>query len=169
MLIINIRLYWIFTQQSYGAGPIAYFLTFYFVLGYSWLTNNIVTVSGEQWRDSAIHIQVSILPRTPLPSRLPHNTRQNSMCCTIASCWLSILNIAVCTCWSQTPYLSPHFPPSNHVCSLCLCFVSSFVSFLFRLHIWDVIRYFSFSDLLHSVWQSIGPFMLLQMALSHSS
>ena len=25
-------------------------LTFYFILGYSWLTNNAVTVSGEQWR-----------------------------------------------------------------------------------------------------------------------
>ena len=27
---------------------------------------------------------------------------------------------------------------------------------------------FSLSDLLHSVWQSLGPFMLLQMALFHS-
>ena len=25
-----------------------------FVLGYSWLTNNVVIVSGEEWRDSAI-------------------------------------------------------------------------------------------------------------------
>ena len=55
-------------------------------------------VSGEQRRDSAIHIHVSILPQTPLPSRLPHNIQQSSLCCTVGPCWLSILNIAVCTC-----------------------------------------------------------------------
>ena len=31
--------------------------------------NNVVIVSGGQQRDSAIHIQISILPQTPLPSR----------------------------------------------------------------------------------------------------
>ena len=56
-------------------------------------TNPII--SSEQQRDSAIHICVSILPQNPLPSRLPHNTEQSSMCCTIGLCWLSILNIAV--------------------------------------------------------------------------
>ena len=30
-------------------------------------------VSGEQWRDSAILIHVSVLPETPLPSRLAHH------------------------------------------------------------------------------------------------
>ena len=35
--------------------------------------NNVVIVSGELWRDSAIHIQISILPPRPLPSRLVHN------------------------------------------------------------------------------------------------
>jgi len=30
-------------------------------------------VSGEQHKDSAIHVHVSILPQTPLPPRLPHN------------------------------------------------------------------------------------------------
>ena len=29
-----------------------------------------MVVSGEQWRDSAIYTHVSILPQTPLPSRL---------------------------------------------------------------------------------------------------
>ena len=61
------------------------------------LTNNVVIVSGEQQRDSATHIHASILPQTPLPSRLPHNVEQSSICCTIALCWLSILNIAECT------------------------------------------------------------------------
>ena len=54
------------------------FLTFNFVLGV-WPTNNVVTVSGEQQRDSATHIHVSILPQTPLPSRMPHNTEQSPM------------------------------------------------------------------------------------------
>ena len=37
-----------------------------------------MTVSDGQQRDSAIHIHVSILLQTPLPSRLPHNTEQSS-------------------------------------------------------------------------------------------
>ena len=37
------------------------FWAFYFVLGYSWLT--MLIVSGEQWRDSAIHTHVSIPPQ----------------------------------------------------------------------------------------------------------
>ena len=43
------------------------FLTFYFVLGCSQLTNKIVIVSGKQRRDSATHTHVPILPQTPLP------------------------------------------------------------------------------------------------------
>ena len=72
------------------------FLNFYIRLK---LINNVVIVSGEQWRDSAIHIHVSILPQTPLPSRLPHNVvEQSSMCYTVGPCWLSILNMAGWTC-----------------------------------------------------------------------
>ena len=56
-------------------------------------------VSGGQWRDSARHIHVSISPQTPLPSRLPCKTEQISLCYTVGPCWLSILNIAVCTRW----------------------------------------------------------------------
>ena len=44
--------------------------------------NNVVTVSGEQPRDSAMHIHVSILPQTPLPSRLWH-------CCSFLELWVS--------------------------------------------------------------------------------
>ena len=35
--------------------------------------NNVVIVSGGQQRDSATHTHVSILPQTPLPSRLSRN------------------------------------------------------------------------------------------------
>ena len=53
--------------------------TFNFVLGYSWLMNNVVIVSGEQQKDSAIHTHASILPQTPRPSRLSRNTEQSSL------------------------------------------------------------------------------------------
>ena len=36
---------------------------FYFALGYNQSTNNVVIVSGEQGRDSAMHIHVSIFPQ----------------------------------------------------------------------------------------------------------
>ena len=36
-------------------------------------------ISGGQQRNSAIHIHVSILPQTPLPSRLSRNIEQSSM------------------------------------------------------------------------------------------
>ena len=58
---------------------------------------------GGQQRDSVIHICVLILPQKPLPSMLPHNTEQSSVCYTAGPCWLSILNTAECTCPSQTP------------------------------------------------------------------
>ena len=57
------------------------------------LMNNVVVASGEQWRDSDICIHVSILPWTLLPSMLPRNTEQSSMCSIIGPCWLSILFI----------------------------------------------------------------------------
>ena len=40
-------------------------------------------------------MHVSILPQTPLTSRLPHNIEQSSLCYRVGPCWLSILNIAV--------------------------------------------------------------------------
>ena len=41
--------------------------------------------------------------QTPLPSRLPHNIEQSSLCYIVDPCWLFILNIAVCTCPPQAP------------------------------------------------------------------
>ena len=63
--------------------------TFHFVLGSSQLTNNVI-VSGEQRKDLVICIYVSILPQTPLPSRLPHNTEQSAMCYTVGRSFLVI-------------------------------------------------------------------------------
>ena len=42
--------------------------------------NKVVIVSGGQQRDWALHIHVSILPQTPLPSRLPYDIEQSSLC-----------------------------------------------------------------------------------------
>ena len=70
-------------------------------------------VSDEQWRDSTIHIYVSILPQTALPSRLAHTTEQRSMCYTIGFCWLPTLNRAECTWPSQSPELFHHWATSE--------------------------------------------------------
>ena len=45
------------------------------------LINNAVIISGEQQRASAMHVHVSILPQTPLPSRLPRNAAEFHMLC----------------------------------------------------------------------------------------
>ena len=88
------------------------------------------------------------------------------------SCCLSILNIVVCVCYSQTSNLSPLFSPLLAI-SLFPMSVSLFL-FCKYIHLYHSLRfhiqavYFSFSGLLHLVWQSLGPSMLLQMALFHS-
>ena len=63
------------------------------------LINNVVIVSGGQQRNSVIHI----LPQTSIPSRLPRNAEESSMCHTVGPHWLAIFNIALSTCQSQTP------------------------------------------------------------------
>ena len=70
------------------------FFNFFFYTGVQ-PVNNAVIVPGAEQRDSAIHAHVSILPQTPLPSRLPRNIKQSSLCYTKGPCWLSVLNIAV--------------------------------------------------------------------------
>ena len=85
--------------------------------------NNAVIVSGEQQKDSATHIHVSILPPTLLPSRLPHNIQQSSLCSTVGPCLLSILNIVYIHVdpkllnYSFPPFfhLGDHKPILNHV------------------------------------------------------
>ena len=44
---------------------------------------SLVIFMDIQQRDSAIHIYVSVLPQTPLQSRLPHNIEQSSLCYTV--------------------------------------------------------------------------------------
>ena len=77
MYMKKIHLHWLFKKKN-----------FLFCIEVQ-LINNIVIVSGGQQRDSAIHIHVSILSQTPLPSRLPHNIEQSPLCHTVGPCWLS--------------------------------------------------------------------------------
>ena len=69
-------------QVSWVLLPLYIFiiLNFLFCIGVQ-LINNVVTVSGEQRRNPAIHTHVSILP-----SRLPPNTERSYMCCTVDPC-----------------------------------------------------------------------------------
>ena len=41
--------------------------------------SNAVIVACRHQNVSAVHMRVSILPQTPLPSRLPHNIEQSSL------------------------------------------------------------------------------------------
>ena len=81
------------------------FLYLYFIPFYSFIfnflfciglqpINNVVRVSVEQKKDSAIHIHISILPQIPLSSRLPYNTDQICLWKIVGPCSLAILNIA---------------------------------------------------------------------------
>ena len=58
-----------------------------------------------------MHTRVSILFQILFPFKLLHNIEQSSLCYTVSPCWLSILNIVVCTCQSQTANLS--LPPET--------------------------------------------------------
>ena len=64
------------------------------------MINSVVLVLGAQQSGSVLHIHVSILFQILFPFRLLHNIEQRSLCYTVGPCWLSVLNIAVCTCQS---------------------------------------------------------------------
>ena len=50
--------------------------------------NAVVIVSGTQQSDSAVRTRCVLSPQLPsLPSRLPRNTEQRSLCYTVGPCW----------------------------------------------------------------------------------
>ena len=132
--------------------------------------NNAVIASGGQQEQSVIHTHIPILSQTPLPSRLPHNMEQSSLCYTVGHFRLSTLNITLCTWTPQTPLLSlpPSFPPVYHAFILSFCFVNKFICMSFLIPQIREIVCFCFSDLLHSLWQFPGPSMSLHVALFHA-
>ena len=77
---------------------------FYFVLEHSWSTLLCFRCTTK-WFSYTCICSFS----NSFPFWLLHNTEHSSLCYTVGPCCLSILNIAVCTCQSQIPNLSP--PP----------------------------------------------------------
>ena len=72
------------------------------------MINNVVTVSGGQQKG------LSYTPQTPLPSRLPHNFEQSSLCGTVGPCWVSVLNSHVYTSIPNSLTIpSPHPYPQR--------------------------------------------------------
>ena len=80
-------------------------------------------------RERTSHTYICIhSAQTALPSRLPHNIEQSSLCWTVGPYWLSILNRAVRTCPSQTPNcllitrrVQFNGPEMLHCCLLMVC------------------------------------------------
>ena len=71
-------------------------------------------VSGVEQGDSVTYIPVSIFFSNSFPIRLLQNIEQSSLCYTAGPCWLSILNISVCTCQLQDNiHFQPHSPIMN--------------------------------------------------------
>ena len=77
-------------------------------------------VSGEEQKDLAVRAHAFILPQTPLPSGLPRNTEQISMCYTVGPCWLFIFNMQcvhvhpkICMIYLSIIYLSYLHLPSQ--------------------------------------------------------
>ena len=89
---------------------------FFRFLYWNIVSNNVVLISSVQQSDSVIHVCVSILFQVLFPFYLVHDIEQSYLCYTVGSCWLSILNIEVCVCQSQTP-VYPH-PLSLHLITI---------------------------------------------------
>ena len=110
------------------------------------------------------------------PSRSSQSTQPISLCYAAASHQPTILYsvVYICWCYSHSPHLHPPIPcPEVHF--LCLpiysCPATRFIStfFFFRFHIYALAYSicFSLSDLLHSVWQTLGPSTSLQITQFH--
>ena len=78
------------------------FTCFILYLGYSQLTMLWQFQLNSKGTEPYIYTY-PFPPQTSFLSRLLHNIEPTSLCYTVGPCWLSMLNIAVCTCLSQTP------------------------------------------------------------------
>ena len=72
------------------------------------MINNDVLVSSIQEGDSVIHIRVSVLFQVLFPFRLLHNIGEFPVL--FSRSLLSVLNIAMCACQSQTALIIPLVP-----------------------------------------------------------
>ena len=107
----------------------------YFVLGHSWLT----TLWKFQVYSKGTQPYICMYPFSPgfLPSGLPCSTEQSPPGFTVSPRWLLTFSTAVCGMSIPNSLTGPFPPPSTTISSfsVSLCFVSPFVSFLFRVHI----------------------------------
>ena len=87
------------------------------------LISDVVTVSGKQQRGSAIQIHVSVFPRTPLPSRLPHNILKYKF---IPLFWHGEGNNA----WDDCPF--------QILMTVCFIFKRSMLYMVFDLFTWHL-------------------------------
>ena len=98
--VVQMACLWICVLQECKLGEGRnFFFKFLVYIGVP-LIKNAVIVSGVQQSDSGRH--VSFLFQILFPFRSLHSIEQTSLCCPVGACWLSILNIAVCTCPSHT-------------------------------------------------------------------
>ena len=70
------------------------------------MIDNIVIISDGQKRDSAIYTHVSILPQSPLPSRLPHIIEWNSFGLYSRSLLVIHFNYSSVALFSNHPFIS---------------------------------------------------------------
>ena len=109
-------------------------------MGYSWLTMLREFKVNSKGTQPYIYIHVSIFPQSALPSRLPYNIEQSSMCYMVGPCLLSIWNIAVCTwtyvstSWGSVPKRGIAGSHDN----LCLLFAELPDSFPKQLHYFTI-------------------------------
>ena len=137
---------------------------FYFLIGI-WFLYNAVLVSAVQ--SEGVYISppswVSLPPPPSQPSRSSQSTKLSSLCYTegshLAICFTQC-NICQCYSLSSSHILLP--PQCPHICSLYLPFYSCpanrFISIIFLNSICVLTYYicFSLSDLVHSVWKTLG-------------
>ena len=111
------------------------FKIIYFVLGYSWLTNNIVIVSGEQWRNSHTNTGTSSPPKSPPIQAITWHWAEFHVL--YGSCLLVIhfkYSWMYVSIPNSLPIPSPQpCPQKPKACeSVSVLYISSLVSFLFR-------------------------------------
>ena len=98
-------------------------------------------------------------------------TGYSFLCYTVGPC-LFFIQHCIFVSLKLLIYSPSRFPFGNHGSvfyvweSVSVLTISSFVSF-FRFHICDIILYLCLSDLVLLVWSSLGPSVLLQIALFH--
>ena len=113
---------------------------------------------------------VSLTPSLSHPSRWFQSTDLISLLCGCFPLaryfWFGSVYMSLPLSQFVAAYPSPSLCPQVHSLSLCLYSCPAprfFITFFFRFHIY-VLGYgicFSLSDLLHSVWQTLGPSTLV--------